>query len=72
MTKALVTQQSGNLATADILADFGRFLRLHTADGDTSPATILLVSGRASIGKSSSLGVGRNNLPAQMAQNFER
>jgi hypothetical protein len=40
MTKAPVTQQSGNLATAYILADFGRFLRLHTADGDASPPTI--------------------------------
>jgi len=37
MTKAPVTQQGGNLATADILADFGRFLRLHTADGDALP-----------------------------------
>jgi site-specific recombinase XerD len=27
-------------STTDILADFGKFLRLHTADGDASPATI--------------------------------
>jgi hypothetical protein len=40
MTKALIPQQSGNLATADLLADLGRFLRLHTADGDASPAAI--------------------------------
>jgi hypothetical protein len=40
MTKALVPQQRGNLATADILADFGRSLQLHTADGDTRLATI--------------------------------
>jgi integrase/recombinase XerD len=40
MTKALVPQQGGDLATVDILADFCKFLRLHTADGDASPATI--------------------------------
>ena len=40
MTKALVPQQGGDLATVDILADFGKFLRLHTADGDASPAAI--------------------------------
>ena len=38
-TRALVPQQSGDLA-ADIMEDFGRFLRLHTADGDASPATL--------------------------------
>jgi hypothetical protein len=37
MTKAPVTQQKAATSTADILADFGRFLRLHTADGDESP-----------------------------------
>ena len=47
MTKAPVTQQGGNLATADILADFGRFLRSHTADGDASPATIRSYYGNA-------------------------
>jgi site-specific recombinase XerD len=40
MSKALVPQQGGDLATADIMVNFGRFLRLHTADGDASPATI--------------------------------
>ena len=47
MTKASVTQQSGNLATADILADFGRFLQLHTADSDARPATIQSYYGSA-------------------------
>jgi hypothetical protein len=40
MTKALVPKQGSDLATVDILADFGRFLRLQTVDGDASPATI--------------------------------
>lgn len=40
MTTALVPQQRGDLTTVDIMADFGKFLRLHTADGDASPATI--------------------------------
>jgi len=40
MTTALVPQQGGGLATVDILADFDKFLRLHTADGDASPATL--------------------------------
>ena len=40
MTKALVPKQGSDLATVDILADFGRFLRLQTADGDASPATV--------------------------------
>jgi hypothetical protein len=47
MTKAPVPQQSDNLATADILADFGPFLRLHTADGDASLATIRSYYGNA-------------------------
>jgi site-specific recombinase XerC len=40
MITALVPQQGGGLATVDILADFDKILRLHTADGDASPATI--------------------------------
>jgi site-specific recombinase XerD len=40
MTKALVPKQDNDLATVEILADFGGFLRLHTVDGDASPATI--------------------------------
>ena len=40
MTKALIPTQGGDLATVDILADFAKFLRLHTADGDASPASI--------------------------------
>jgi hypothetical protein len=39
-TTSLVPQQSGDLVTVDIMEDFGKFLRLHTADGDASPATI--------------------------------
>ena len=31
---------SGSLAMVDLLADFGKFLRLRVADGDASPATI--------------------------------
>lgn len=31
---------AGHLAAADPLADFGRFLRLHAAEGDASPHTI--------------------------------
>ena len=37
MTKILVSQQSGDLAAADIMADFDKFLRLHTADGGREP-----------------------------------
>jgi site-specific recombinase XerD len=41
MSKHLaLTTTGGELATADILADFGRFLRLHTAEGDASEHTI--------------------------------
>jgi hypothetical protein len=39
-TTALVAKQGDNLATAGILADFGRFLRLRRADSDASPAMI--------------------------------
>jgi site-specific recombinase XerD len=46
-TTSLVPQQRGDLAAADIMADFGRFLRLHTADGDASPATIRSYYGNA-------------------------
>ena len=44
---ALVSQQRGDLTTTDILTDFGKFLRLHTADGDASPATIRSYYGNA-------------------------
>jgi len=47
MTKALVPQQRGDLVAADIMADFAKFLRLHTADGDASPATIRSYYGNA-------------------------
>jgi len=37
----MTTQQAGALAVgSDILVDFGKFLRLHTADGDASPLTL--------------------------------
>jgi integrase/recombinase XerD len=35
-----LTTTDRTLTTTDILADFGKSLRLHTADGDASPATI--------------------------------
>ena len=38
--QALTIRTERAASTTDILADFGRFLRLHTADGDASPATI--------------------------------
>jgi integrase/recombinase XerD len=47
MTTALVPQRRGDLATADIMEDFGKFLRLHTADGDASPATLRSYYGNA-------------------------
>jgi len=40
MTAALTIRQDQTLSTTDIMTDFGQFLRLHTADGDASPATI--------------------------------
>jgi len=40
MTQALTITTDKALTTTDIMEDFGRFLRLHTADGDASPATI--------------------------------
>jgi hypothetical protein len=46
-TTSLVSQQRGDLVAVDIMADFGRFLRLHTADGDASPATIRSYYGNA-------------------------
>jgi hypothetical protein len=38
--QALTIRQDQTLSTTDIMADFGKFLRLHTADGDASPETI--------------------------------
>jgi integrase/recombinase XerD len=38
--QALTIRTERAVSTTDILADFGKFLRLHTADGDASPATI--------------------------------
>jgi len=46
MTK-LVPQRGGDVATADIMADFAKFLRVHTADGDASPARIRSYYGNA-------------------------
>ena len=39
-TTALTIRPDQTPTTTDILADFGKFLRLPTADGDASPATI--------------------------------
>ena len=39
-TITALTTTDRTLTTTDIMADFGRFLRLHTADRDASPATI--------------------------------
>jgi hypothetical protein len=36
----LTTTASRAIATADPLADFGRFLRLYTAEGDASEHTL--------------------------------
>jgi site-specific recombinase XerD len=38
--QALTIRQDQTLSTTDIMADFAKFLRLHTADGDASPASI--------------------------------
>jgi len=38
--QALTIRTERPASITDILADFGKFLRLHTADGDASPATI--------------------------------
>jgi integrase/recombinase XerD len=38
--QALTIRQDQTLSTTDIMAHFAKFLRLHTADGDASPATI--------------------------------
>jgi hypothetical protein len=40
MTKALILQQAGDPAAADLMTGFGQFLRWHTADGDASSETI--------------------------------
>jgi hypothetical protein len=53
--QALTIRQDQTLSTTDIMADFGKFLRLHTADGDASPATIRSYYGNAA---KSWLGVG--------------
>ena len=39
-TTALTIRQDQTPTTTDIMEDFAKFLRLHTADGDASPATI--------------------------------
>ena len=39
-SRAIQTPGGNALAQADILTDFGRFLRLNTANGDAPPATI--------------------------------
>jgi hypothetical protein len=46
-TTVLVSQQRGDLVATVIMADFGKFLRLHTADGDASPAAIRSYYGNA-------------------------
>ncbi len=46
-TTALTIRPDQTPTTTDILADFGKFLRLHTADGDASPATIRSYYGNA-------------------------
>jgi site-specific recombinase XerD len=38
--QALTVRTDTALSTTDIMVDFAKFLRLHTADGDASPATI--------------------------------
>ncbi len=45
--QALTTTTDRVLSTTDIMADFSKFLRLHTADGDASPATIRSYYGNA-------------------------
>jgi hypothetical protein len=45
--QALSIRQDQTLTPTDIMADFGKFLRLHTADGDASPETIRSYYGNA-------------------------
>lgn len=40
MTNAIVRARDHELVVGSILTDFGKFLRLHTADGDASPLTL--------------------------------
>lgn len=40
MTNTLTAAQNHDLMGKNIMRDFGRFLRLHIADGDASPQTI--------------------------------
>lgn len=40
MTNAIVRARDHELVAGSILTDFGKFLRLHTADGDASPLTL--------------------------------
>jgi len=47
MTKAPAIRADQTLSTAGITEDFAKFLRLHTADGDASPATIRSYYGNA-------------------------
>jgi site-specific recombinase XerD len=46
-TTALTIRQDQRPTTTDIMVDFAKFLRLHTADGDASPATIRSYYGNA-------------------------
>jgi integrase/recombinase XerD len=46
-TTALTIRQDQTPTTTDIMTDFAKFLRLHTADGDASPATIRSYYGNA-------------------------
>jgi hypothetical protein len=45
--QALTIRTDQTLSTTDIMVDFAKFLRLHTADGDASPATIRSYYGNA-------------------------
>jgi hypothetical protein len=47
VSRSLIHSSSTELATVDVIEAFGRFLRLHTADGDASPATIRTYHSRA-------------------------
>lgn len=40
MTNAIVRARDYELVAGSILTDFGKFLRLHIADGDASPLTL--------------------------------
>jgi site-specific recombinase XerD len=47
MTTELIPTTGGAVGAVDPLADFGAFLRLHTAEGDASRATVRSYQGNA-------------------------